>query len=433
MTMASNSEDAMNRIPTNEIPFSSSMQMGNMERQPPLAGVRVLELGSFVAAPLAARMLADFGAEVIKVEPPRRGDELRAWGTMVPTRTGQISAWWLAQSRNKRLITLDLHHAEGQALALKLVEHVDIVIENFRPGRLEGWNLGYERMKAVNPRVVLARISGFGQTGPYRERAGYGNVGESMGGVRYVTGFPDRPPVRVGVSLGDTLAAQQAAYGAILALRASERDGQGQVVDIAITEAVFALTEAMLTEYKHAGVVRERVGNSMLRAAPSNVYQTADGHWLAIGGNGENVFRRLAQALGQPTLVEDERFHDNRARVEHHHELDEIVGSWVATLPLAEAQAILDEAGVPAGPVMSIADIAADQYYQARGMIASIPDERMPEGVTFMVGIVPRLTETPGTIAHSGGDLGADNAAVYGNFLGLGSRELERLHTEGII
>ncbi|GAC1342072.1 MAG: CoA transferase [Ktedonobacteraceae bacterium] len=421
------------KMASNETTFSSSARMRNTERLPSLAGVRVLELGSFVAAPLAARMLADFGAQVIKVEPPRRGDELREWGTMVPTRTGQISAWWLAQSRNKRLITLDLHQAEGQALALKLVEHVDIVIENFRPGRLEGWNLGYERMRALNPRVVLVRISGFGQTGPYRERAGYGNVGESMGGVRYITGFPDRPPVRVGVSLGDALAAQQAAYGAILALRASERDGHGQVVDVAITEAVFALTEAMLTEYKHAGVVRERIGNSMLRAAPSNVYQTADGHWLAIGGNGENVFRRLAQAMGQPMLVEDKRFCDNRARVEHHHELDEIVGSWVATLALAEAQVILDQASVPAGPVMSIADIATDRHFQERGMLASIPDERMPEGTTFMAGVVPRLTETPGAIAHSGGDLGADNQAVYGNFLGLGSWELERLQTEGII
>lgn len=416
-----------------EISFSPSMQMGNTERQQPLVGVRVLELGSFVAAPLAARILADFGAEVIKAEPPGRGDELREWGTMVPTRAGKVSVWWLAQSRNKRLITLDLHRTEGQELALQLVEQVDIVVENFRPGRLEEWNLSYERMKAVNPRVVLVRISGFGQTGPYRERAGYGNVGESMGGVRYVTGFPDRPPVRVGVSLGDALAAQQAAFGAMLALRASERDGQGQVVDVAITEAVFALTEAMLTEYKHAGVVRERVGNSMLRAAPSNVYQTADGHWLAIGGNGKNVFRRLALALGQPGLAEDERFHDNPSRVKHHVELDEIVGSWVARLPLAEAQEILDKAGVPAGPVMSIADIAADRHYQARGMLASVPDERMPDGVTYMPGVVPRLTETPGALLHSGGDLGADNSAIYGDALGLSARELERLHTEGII
>ena len=415
------------------ISFSSFELKGETERQQPLAGVRVLELGSFVAAPLATRMLADFGAEVIKVEPPHRGDELRMWGTMIPTRSGEISAWWLAQSRNKRLITLDLHRPEGQALALRLIEHVDIVIENFRPGRLEEWNLGYERMKAVNPRVVLVRISGFGQTGPYRERAGYGNVSESMGGVRYITGFPDRPPVRIGVSLGDALAAQQAAYGALLALRASERDGEGQVVDVAITEAVFALTEAMFTEYKHAGVVRERSGNSMLRAAPSNVYQTADGHWLAIGGNGENVFRRLTAAMGKPSLIDDERFRNNRARVKHHRELDEIVGSWTATLPLEEAQAILNKAGVPAGPVMSIADIAADQHYQERNMLASIPDERMPEGVTYMSGIVPRLTETPGAIAHSGGDLGADNQAVYEDFLGLGPREMEQLQTEGII
>lgn len=407
------------------------MLMGN--RQQPLTGVRVLELSSFVAAPLAARILADFGADVIKVEPPQRGDELRTWGTMIPTGSGQISAWWLSQSRNKRLITLDLHRPEGQRLALRLVKHADIVIENFRPGRLESWNLGYEQMRVVNPRVVFVRISGFGQSGPYRERAGYGNVGESMGGVRYVTGFPDRPPVRIGVSLGDALAAQQAAFGAMLALRASERDGEGQVVDVAITESVFALTEAMLTEYKHAGIVRERSGNSMLRAAPSNVYQTNDGHWLAIGGNGENVFRRLAQAIGQPALIEDERFRDNHARVAHHQELDEIVSSWVAALSLDEAQTILDEAGVPAGPVMSIADIAADEQYQARGMIAAVPDERMPEGVTYMPGIVPHLTETPGAIAHSGGNLGADNVAIYGDYLGLSIAELERLEAEGVI
>ena len=404
-----------------------------MQRQPPLAGVRVLELGSFVAAPLTARMLADFGADVIKVEPPRRGDELREWGTMLPTSKGQVSAWWLSQARNKRLITLDLHRPEGQALALQLIEHADIVIENFRPGRLEGWNLGYERMREVNPRVVFVRISGFGQSGPYRERAGYGNVGESMGGVRYITGFPDGPPVRIGISLGDALAAQQAALGAILALRASERDGQGQVVDVAITESVFALTEAMLTEYKHTGIVRERMGNSMLRAAPSNVYKTSDGHWLAIGGNGENVFRRLAQAMGQPELIEDERFRDNGARVAHHRQLDKLISSWVARLSLDEAQAILDKAGVPAGPVMSIADIAADRQYQARGMIAEIPDERMAEGVTYMPGIVPRLTETPGVISHSGGNLGADNAAVYGDFLGLDKAELARLKAEGVI
>src|SRR5579859_2011085 len=399
----------------------------------PLAGVRVLEMGSFVAAPMATRILGDFGAEVIKVEPPGKGDELRGWGTMVATHTARISAWWLSQARNKRLITLDLHHPEGQALALKLVERCDIVIENFRPGRLEGWNLGYERMRAVNPGVVLVRISGFGQTGPYRERAGYGNVSESMGGIRYVTGFPDRPPVRVGVSLGDALAAQQAALGAILALRARERDGRGQVIDVAITEAVFAMTEAMLTEYVHAGFIRERMGNSMLRAAPSNVYQTSDGHWLAVGGNGENVFRRLARAIKQPELIEDGRFHNNQARVAHHRELDEVLGKWVASHTLEEAQAILNEQGVPAGPVMSIADIANDQHFQARDMIAQIPDERIPGEVVVMPGITPRLTRTPGRITASGGELGADNSVIYTRLLGLNAAELDQLASEGVI
>ncbi|GAC1641385.1 MAG: CoA transferase [Ktedonobacteraceae bacterium] len=400
---------------------------------PPLSGVRVLELGSFVAAPLATRILADFGADVIKVESPGKGDELRQWGTMVPTQTEPISAWWLSQARNKRLITLDLHRPEGQKLVLKLIEQSHIVIENFRPGRLESWNLSYERMYEVNPRIVLVRISGFGQTGPYRGRAGYGNVSESMGGIRYVTGFPDRPPVRIGISLGDALAAQQAAFGAILALRACERDGHGQVVDVAITEAVFAMTEAMLTEYTHAGVVRERMGNSMLRAAPSNVYRTADDRWLAVGGNGENVFRRLTRAMGQAELVEDARFCDNQVRVAHHQELDKIVGAWVASQPLSEAQARLDEAGVPAGPVMSIADIAADLHYQARHMIAHISDERLPEGVAVMPGIVPHLTETPGAITHSGGAIGADNSAVYTQLLKLDAKELERLASEGVI
>jgi formyl-CoA transferase len=400
----------------------------------PLAGVRVVELGSFVAAPTATRILADFGAEVIKVESPGSGDELRKWGTMVATRDGSsVSAWWLAQSRNKRLITLNLRDPEGQDLVIRLIAKSDIVVENFRPGRLEGWNLSFERMRAVNPRIVLVRISGYGQTGPYRERAGYGNVSESMGGLRYVTGFPDRPPVRVGVSLGDALAAQQAAFGALLALHVAEHTGEGQVVDVAITEAVFAVTEAMLTEYAHNGVVRERAGNKLLRAAPSNVYQTGDGKWIAIGGNGENVFRRFARAMGQPALAEDPRFVDNRARVANHDELDAIIGAWTASRTLAEAREVLDAAGVPAGPVMSIADIAADPQFQARGMIARVPDARLPEGEAVLPGVVPRLTATPGAIHHAGGDLGADTATVLTELLGLDAGELQRLAARGVI
>ncbi|HKV86011.1 MAG TPA: CoA transferase [Ktedonobacterales bacterium] len=406
---------------------SDTPRRDDSARTAPLAGVRVVEFGSFVAAPTTTRILADFGAEVIKVEPPGSGDELRQWGEMIPTRDGALSAWWLFVARNKRLITLNLRDPRGQALALRLIAKSDIVVENFRPGRMEGWNLGYEQMRAVNPRVVLVRISGYGQTGPYRERAGYGNVSESMGGLRYVTGFPDRPPVRVGVSLGDTLAAQQAAFGALLALRVAEHTGKGQVVDVAITEAVFAVTEGMLTEYAHKEVVRERTGNKLLRAAPSNVYATGDGKWLAIGGNGENVFRRFTQALGAPELAQDPRFMDNRARVAHHDELDDIISEWTGARTLAEAREILDEAGVPAGPVMSIADIADDPQYQARGMIARTPDERMEAGEVVLPGIVPRLSATPGAISHSGGDLGADTASVMTDLLGLEGDELDRL------
>jgi crotonobetainyl-CoA:carnitine CoA-transferase CaiB-like acyl-CoA transferase len=399
----------------------------------PLTGVRVVELGPFVAAPTATRILADFGADVIKVESPGSGDELRQWGTMVATLTGSISAWWLSQSRNKRLVTLNPRDPEGQGLALRLIAQSDIVVENFRPGRLEGWNLSYERMRAVNPRIGLVRISGYGQTGPYRERAGYGNVSESMGGLRYVTGFPDRPPVRVGVRLGDALAAQQAVFGALLPLRVAERTGEGQVVDAAITEAVFAVTEVMLTEYAHNGVVRERAGNKLLRAAPSNVYQTGDGKWIAVGGNGENVFRRFARAMGQPELAQDPRFVDNRARVAHHDELDAIIAAWAASRTLAEARAVLDAAGVPAGPVMSIGDIATDPQFQARGMIARVPDARLPEGEAVLPGVIPRLTATPGAIHHAGGELGADTAAVLTELLGLAAGELQRLAAQGVI
>jgi len=281
--------------------------------------------------------------------------------------------------------------------------------------------------------LVLVRISGFGQTGPYHERAGYGSIGESMGGLRYVTGFPDRPPVRVGTSLGDEMAALNAAFGALLALRVAECTGEGQVVDIAITEAVFASTGTMLAEYVHVGLVRERSGNRLLRAATSNVYLMSDGKWLAIGGNGENVFRHLAQVMGQSELVDDPRFINNQARIAHDGELDEIIGAWVQTLSLEEACKRLDAAGVPAGPVMSIADIAADPQFQTRGIIAEVPDARLPEGIAVMIGIVPRLTTTPGTIQFTGGRLGADNDAIFTRLLGLSAEELAQLASDGII
>ncbi len=390
-------------------------------------------MSSLIAGPMAARILGDFGADVIKIEVPGQGDELRRWGTMLETNVGQISAWWFSMARNKQLITLNLREPEGQALALKLVEHCDIVIENFRPGRLEAWNLGYERMQEVNPKVILVRMSGYGQTGPYSQNAGYGNIGESMGGLRYITGYPDLPPVRIGVSLGDALAANQAALGTMMALQARQRSGHGQVVDVAITEAVFAMTEAMLTEYMHAGVVRERNGNVLAQTAPSSIYQTHDERWLAIGGNGDNVFRRFMLCMGLAELADDTRFCDNQSRIAHNQELDEIITNWTRQHTLEEAKEILDKAGIPAGPVMSIADIAADPQYRARDMITHVADERLATKEVAMPGIVPRLTETPGIIRHSGGELGADNHTIYHDLLGLSESEIEHFRSEGVI
>ncbi len=399
----------------------------------PLAGVRVLELGSFVAAPATTRLLGDFGADVIKVEQPGSGDELRQWGEMVAKNEGGVSAWWLSLARNKRLVSLNLRDSRGQELVLKLVSQSQIVVENFRPGRLEAWNLTYERMREVNPAIILVRISGYGQTGPNYDRAGYGNVSESMGGLRYVTGFPDRPPVRVGVSLGDMLASQEAALGALMALRVAERTGQGQIVDVAITESVFAMTEGMLTEYAHNGVVRTRSGNKLLRAAPSNVYRTGDDKWIAIGGNGENVFRRFAQAMEKPELSTDPRFKDNRARVANHDELDELIQEWTGSHTIADLQVALDKAGVPAGPVMSIADIANDEQFRARGMIAHVPDERFPGGEVVMPGIIPALTATPGRIQFAGGEPAQHSDEVLRDLLHLTDQDLDGLATSGVI
>lgn len=407
--------------------------MPESQAAPPLTGVRVVELGSLIAGPMTTRILADFGADVIKVEPPKGGDELRHWGRVTQTVGGDLAIWWLSAGRNKRLITIDLRQPAGQELVLRLVAQSDIVVENFRPGRLESWNLGFERLREVNPKIVLVRVSGFGQTGPYHDRAGYGNVSESMGGLRYVTGFPDRPPVRVGTSLGDGVAAMQAVIGAMMALRVAETRGVGQVVDVAITEAVYGLTEAMLGEYAHAGFVRERSGNRLLSAAPSGVYQTGDGHWMAIGGNGENVFRRFAAAMGRPDLTTDERFADNLSRVKHIDALEVIINGWLGGLTLAEAQTALDGAGVPAGPVMSIADIAADAHFQARGMVAHVPDARLREGEAIMPGVAPLFSATPGAIRHAGGELGADNTAVFGDLLGLDATTRADLARRGVI
>ena len=393
----------------------------------PLSGIRVLELGSLIAGPFAGRMLADFGAEVIKVEPPGAGDQLRGWGAV----TEGGSLWFAIQARNKRSVTIDLRRPDGQALARRLAEKSDVVLENFRPGTLERWGLGWEELRAVNPRLVMVRISGFGQTGPYRHRPGFGNIAEAMGGIRYVTGYPDRPPVRVNLSLGDHIAALHAVVGALTALQARTLTGRGQVVDVALTESVFNLLEAALPEYVSLGQVRERAGNGLLQTAPSNIYQTADGVWMAISGNSDSVFVRLMRAIGREDLARAPELRSNAGRVAHAGMLDEAIGAWAAARTAEAVAAVLEAAEVPFGPVYSIADIARDPQYRARGMILDVSHPRL--GRVAMPGITPVLAETPGTVRWPGPGLGADTDAVLRELAGLSAVEIARLRADGVV
>ncbi|MFO7246175.1 MAG: CoA transferase [Thermaerobacter sp.] len=420
----------------------------------PLEGYRVLELGNLVAAPFAGRLFAEFGAEVIKVERPGTGDELRQW-----RRFGSgDSLWWQLSSRNKKSITLDLRRPEGQELALELVRRSDVVLENFRPGTLEKWNLGPDAMRAVNPDVILVRISGYGQTGPYRDRPGFGGVAEAMGGIRYLTGYPDRPPTRVGISLGDSLAGMFGVIGALMALlrreKARSRDGggggqdrsparglgdglpgTGQVVDVALYEAVFALMEGLVPEYDGYGIVRERTGNRIPGVAPSSTYPCSDGHWIVIGGNGDRVFPRLMRAIGREDLAQDPRFQDNPGRAAHQDFLDDVIAGWTSQRPLEEALRVMVEAGVPAGPIYSAAQIVEDPHFQARGMLET-HRARLGDGVEREVrfpGVVPKLDRTPGGVRWLGPELGAHNDEIYCGLLGLDPERLARLKEQGVI
>jgi crotonobetainyl-CoA:carnitine CoA-transferase CaiB-like acyl-CoA transferase len=371
----------------------------------PLVGLKVLELGSLIAGPFCGRLLADFGATVVKVEPPT-GDALRTWSLV----TEHGSLWSMVQSRNKSSVVADLRTPEGRAVTKALASECDVLIENFRPGRMEEWGLGYDDLAESNPGVVMVRISGFGQSGPARHKPGFGNIAESMGGIRYITGWADRPPLRVGLSLADSIAALYGTIGALMALRERQSSGRGQVVDVALTEGVFSLLEAILPEHGYDGRTRERTGNTLNGAAPSNIYTTSDGKYLAIGANGDGIFRRLAVAMGRPGLADDARFASNQARRDHVVELDTVISEWVGSRTLEEARAALDEASVPAGPVYSIADIVTDAQYRARDMIVEVPDGRL--GSVLMPGIVPRLDRTPGAIRWAGPDLGNDTEEV---------------------
>ncbi|WP_026575030.1 CaiB/BaiF CoA transferase family protein [Bacillus sp. UNC438CL73TsuS30] len=379
----------------------------------PLDGIKVLELGNFVAAPFAGKIFGEFGAEVIKVEDPRSGDSIRNWRVMHKG----TSLWWYVHARNKKSITLNLREAEGQEMVRELVKDADVVIENFRPGTLEKWGIGYEDLKKINPSIIMTRISGYGQTGPYRDKVGFGSVAESMGGLRYLTGFPDRPPVRVGLAIGDSIAGLYAVNGTLLALRARDLDPmrRGQYVDVALTESVFSLLEGVLPEYDLKGIVRERTGATLEGIAPSNTYICADGKYIVIAANSDGIFKRFMYAIGREDLAEDPTLSNNQGRAKQAEQLDQMIEDWTKLYLQKEVQRILDDAGVPVGPIYSIEDIVKDEQFQARDMLQTVT---LPSGEEVLVpGIVPKLSETPGSIEWIGPELGQHNEEIIGNKL----------------
>jgi len=390
-----------------------------------LEGLKVIELGTLIAGPYCARLLGEFGAEVVKVETPGEGDPLRKWRKL---HEGN-SLWWYAQARNKKSVAINLKDPDGQAVVRKLAESADIVVENFRPGTLEKWNLGYERLAAANPGLVMVRLSGFGQSGPYRDQPGFGAIGESMGGMRYITGYPDRAPVRVGISIGDSLAAMFGVIGALAALRHRDKSGRGQVVDVALYEAVFAMMESMLPEYAYDGSVRERTGAALPGIVPSNTYRCGDDRYVVIGANADSIFKRMMRAIGRADLADDPALASNEGRVKRTEELDRVIGEWTASVTLDEALGVLARAEVPSGRIYSIADIVADPHFAARGMF-----ERHQAGQQEVVlpGIVPRLSQTPGRTRWIGPRLGEHTDEVLGG-AGYGAAEIAGLRGRGVI
>ena len=394
----------------------------------PLSGLRVIEMGTLIAGPFCGQLLGDLGAEIIKVEPPGTGDPMRQWGQAL--RDGR-SYWWSVIGRNKKSVTLNLREEAGQAIARDLIAKSDILIENFRPGTLERWGLGWEVLNALNPGLIMVRVSGYGQDGPYARRASFGAIGEAMGGLRYLAGDPDRPPVRAGLSIGDSLAATFAAFGALAALRERDRTGRGQVVDSALYEAVLAMTESVVAEYAGEGYQRQRSGPILPGVAPSNVYPCADGTDILIAGNQDTVFARLCTVMDRLDLAEDPRFSTHQARGEHQSEIDAIVAAWTAKRPAAEILADLDEAGVPAGRIYTASDMLDDPHFIARKAI--IAAEASGLGTVRMQGVVPRLSETPGAVRTTGPSLGEHTDDVFRNLLQLQADDIERLRSKGTI
>ncbi len=394
----------------------------------PLAGVRVVELGQLLAGPFCGQLFGDMGAEVIKVEDPCGGDAMREWGR---EKVAGQSLWWPIVARNKKCVTLDVRTQRGQEVFRRLAATADLIVENLRPGTLERWNLGYEQLSAENPGLVLVRVTGFGQTGPYADQAGYGSIGEAMGGLRYITGDPAGAPSRVGISIGDSLAALFATIGALSALHARARTGHGQVVDCAIYEAVLGVMESLVTEYDVAGHIRERTGSILPKIAPSNVYPTADQELVVIGANQDTVFRRLAEAMARPELASDARFATHTARGEHQEELDRLIAEWTATIGTGELIERLRTGGVPVGRIYRAPDMLEDPHFRARGSIVRVPHPQL--GDLAMQNVVPRLSDTPGRIEWCGPALGQHNDEVYRRLLGLGDDELDQLRAAGVV
>ncbi|MEE8156638.1 MAG: CaiB/BaiF CoA-transferase family protein [Gammaproteobacteria bacterium] len=394
----------------------------------PLADLRVIEMGSLLAGPFCGQLLGDLGAEVIKVEAPGAGDPMRQWGQ---EKVHGKSLWWPVIARNKKSVTVNLRVAEGQKLIRALARRADFVLENFRPGTMEKWKLGYEELSKVNKGLIMIRVSGYGQTGPYSSRAGFGSIGEAMGGLRYVCGDPDSAPSRVGISIGDSLAATFATIGALAALHHRERTGEGQVVDSAIYESVLAMMESLITEYDQTGYIRERTGPILPNVAPSNVYPTADGKMLLIAANQDTVFARLAAAMGQPELAADERYSTHAVRGQRQKELDELVSQWSKQHSAAELQKMLDVAGVPAGGIYRAPEMLEDAHFAARQAIARVMHPEF--GKLAMQNVSPKLSLTPGSVHSAAPTLGQHNDQIFGELLGMDEASIAALRDSDVI
>jgi crotonobetainyl-CoA:carnitine CoA-transferase CaiB-like acyl-CoA transferase len=395
----------------------------------PLKGIRVIELGSFIAGPFATRILAEFGAEVIKVEPPG-GDQIRKWG--LAGKGQQDSYFSKVILRNKKSVAINLNHEEGREIVREVIREADVVVENFKPGTLEKWNLSHQEMREINPRLIITSVTGYGQTGPYRNRPGFGNIAESFGGLRYVTGYPDRPPVRVGLSIADSISGLYAVIGTLLALYHRDRNhsSSGQVVDVALYESVFSLLEAILPEYVHLGAVRERTGNQLATTAPSNIYPTKDGKWVAIGANSDSLFKRLMILMKREDLARKPELSDNAGRVAAARYLDSVIEEWTLRHTREEVVALLDKASIPAGPIYGIADIYKDPHYREREMFLLVPDSSGEE--VMMPGIVPKLSETPGAVHQAGPVYGAHTEEVLTAY-GFTQERIKELQDKGVI